>query len=212
MQPGDIVFSVAQGTDPLSTSVPRAFIRAGQYVKAKAFAEASPNVPVVHAAIAIDENRVIESVGSGIQVTDLSTETPPRVAIVFSCDDALLAEGAATAAAQFNRDVVGTDIKGSYSVWKAFLSLFRRSSYSPGLQARINESVSIGNSSFCSQFVANAYEVGNLYTDANLVPPPPPVFDIRPTATTPWDLASFCDGDGKFFFAGFWQDSAEVRL
>ncbi|AZD26983.1 MULTISPECIES: C40 family peptidase [Pseudomonas] len=212
MQPGDIVFSVAQVDDKLSTSIPRAFIRAGQWIKAKMFGDGSPNVPVVHAAIAISDTCVIESVGSGIQMTDLSSEAVKRSAMVYSCADDDLARAAVVAAEQFNGDVGSTQISGRYSVWNAALSVFKRTPFTPELQARINESVAIGNVSFCSQFVANSYEVGNLYNNANLLPPPPAVFDTRPTAMTPWDLASSCDSDGKFYFAGFWQDGIEVRL
>ncbi|WLI06946.1 MULTISPECIES: hypothetical protein [Pseudomonas] len=212
MQPGDIVFSVAQVDDKLSTSIPRAFIQAGQWLKAKIFGTGDPNVPVVHAAIAIDATHVVESVGGGIQVTDLTTEAVPRGAMVFTCKNAKLAGAAAYAADQFYGDVASKDISGRYSKWNAMLSIFKLSSYEPGLMARINESVSIGNAAFCSQFVANAYEVGSLYTSANLVPVPAPIFDTRATVMTPWELASSCDNDDNFYFAGFWQDNNEVRL
>lgn len=212
MNPGDIVFSVATVDDKLSTSIPRAFIRAGQWIKAKLFADDSPNVPVVHAAIAVSNTCVIESVGNGIQWTDLSTEPVKRAAMVYSCIDGELAYAASVAAEQFNSDASSAEISGRYSVWKAVLSTFKQTPFTSQLQARINESVAIGDISFCSQFVANTYEVGNLYNNANLIPTPASVFDTRPTAMTPWDLASFCDGDGKFYFAGFWQDGIEVRL
>jgi hypothetical protein len=212
MQPGDIVFSVAQVNDTVSTSIPRAFIRAGQWLKAKIFGTGDPNVPVVHAAIAVDATHVIESVGDGIQKTDLSTEVPPRGAMVFTCTNFRLAGAAAYAADQFLGDVATKDITGRYSKWNALLSIFKLSSYEPGLMSRINESVSISNAAFCSQFVANAYEVGNLYSNANLLPPPAPVFDVRPTVMTPWELASSCDNDEDFYFAGFWQDNTEERL
>ena len=212
MQPGDIVFSVAQVDDKVSTSIPRAFIRAGQWLKAKIFGTGDPNVPVVHAAIAVDATHVIESVGEGIQLTDLTTEVPPRGAMVFSCTEEDLANVAAYAAGQFLGDVATKDISGRYSKWNAMLSIFKVSAYEPGIMSRINESVSISNAAFCSQFVANAYEVGNLYSNANLLPVPAPIFDTRPTVMTPWELASSCDNDADFYFAGFWQDNVEVRL
>lgn len=211
MQPGDIVFSVAQVDDKLPTSIPRAFIRAGQWLKAKVFGTGDPNVPVVHAAIAVDATRVIESVGEGIQLTDLTTETPPRGAMVFTCTNRDLARGAVYAAEQFYNDVTSKDISGRYSKWNAALSIFSRSTYEPGIMSRINESVSIGDAAFCSQFVANTYEVGNLYSMANM-PLPAPIFDTRPTVMTPWELAVSCDNDKDFYFAGFWQDNIEVRL
>ncbi|SDV07725.1 hypothetical protein [Pseudomonas mucidolens] len=211
MQPGDIVFSVAQVDDKLSTSIPRAFIRAGQWLKAKIFGTGDPNVPVVHAAIAVDANRVIESVGDGIQLTDLTTETPPRGAMVFTCTKRDLARAAVYAAEQFYSDVASKDISGRYSKWNAALSIFSRSAYEPGIMSRINESVSIGDAAFCSQFVANTYEVGNLYRMANM-PLPAPIFVTRPTVMTPWELAVSCDNDKDFYFAGFWQDNTEVRL
>ncbi|OPA95910.1 hypothetical protein ALP39_200200 [Pseudomonas marginalis pv. marginalis] len=212
MQPGDIVFSVAQVDDKLSTSLPRAFIQAGQWLKAKIFGTGDPNVPVVHAAIAVDATYVIESVGEGIRLTNLSTEIPPRGAMVFSCIDPNLASAAAYAADQFLGDVATKDISGRYSKWNAMLSIFKLSAYEPGLMSRINESVSISNAAFCSQFVANAYEVGNLYANANLLPVPAPIFDTRPTVMTPWELAASCDNASDFYFAGFWQDNVEVRL
>ncbi|MBT2370905.1 hypothetical protein [Pseudomonas fluorescens] len=212
MQPGDIVFSVAQVDDNVPTSLPRAFIRAGQWLKAKIFGTGDPNVPVVHAAIAVDATHVIESVGDGIQLTDLTSETPPRGAMVFTCTEPDLANAAAYAAGQFYGDVVSKDISGRYSKWNAMLSIFKLSAYEPGIMSRINESVSISNAAFCSQFVANAYEVGNLYTNANLLPVPAPIFDTRPTVMTPWELASSCDNDEDFYFAGFWENNAEVRL
>lgn len=212
MQPGDIVFSVAQVDDKVSTSIPRAFIRAGQWLKAKIFGTGDPNVPVVHAAIAVDATHVIESVGEGIQLTDLTTEVPARGAMVFSCTQTDLANAAAYAAGQFLGDVATKDISGRYSKWNAMLSIFKVSAYEPGIMSRINESVSISNAAFCSQFVANAYEVGNLYSSANLLPVPAPIFDTRPTVMTPWELASSCDNATDFYFAGFWQDQNEVRL
>ena len=210
MKLGDIVFSVAQVDDKLSTSIPRAFIVAGQWIKAKIFGTGDPNVPVVHAAIAIDATHVVESVGSGIQVTDLTTEAVPRGAMVFSCEDTKLGWAAAYAADQFYGDVASKEITGRYSKWNALLSILKSSGYEPGLMSRINESVSIGNASFCSQFVANAYEVGNLYISGS--ESPPPIFTTRSTVMTPWELAASCDNATDFHFAGFWQDNVEVRL
>ena len=210
MKLGDIVFSVPQVDDKLSTSVPRVFIVAGQWLKAKIFGTDDPNVPVVHAAIAVDANRVVESVGGGIQITDLTSEAVPRGAMVFSCENARLGEAAAYAADQFYGDVVSKEIAGRYSKWNALLSIIKSSPYEPGLMPRINESVAIGNASFCSQFVANAYEVGNLYISGDDVPAP--IFSTRSTVMTPWELAASCDNATDFYFAGFWQDNVEVRL
>ena len=210
MKRGDIVFSVAQVDDKLSTSIPRAFIVAGEWLKAKIFGTGDPNVPVVHAAIAVDGTHVVESVDSGIQMTDLTTEAVPRGAMIFSCDEARLGWAAAYAAEQFYGDVVGKEIRGRYSRWNALLSILKSSPYEPGLMPRINESVSIGSASFCSQFVANAYEVGNLYISGSEVPPP--IFTTRSSVMTPWELAASCENAGDFYFAGFWQDNREVRF
>ncbi|MDR6679603.1 hypothetical protein [Pseudomonas oryzihabitans] len=212
MLPGDIVFTVAHQDDKIPTKVPRVFIRAGQWLKAKVFHSETPNLPIVHAAIAWDATHVIESVGAGIRLCDLSQEQPPRSAMVYSCTDQTLAAASAYAAQQFQQDTASGGIPGGYSTWKAMLSIFRRNVYGRMLPERLNESIGIGDSSFCSQFVANAYEVGNLYSNANLEPLPPPIFNIRPTLMTPWELAAICDNDGSFYFAGFWEDGQEVRL
>ncbi|WP_248752004.1 hypothetical protein [Pseudomonas sp. MWU15-20650] len=208
MQPGDIIFSVKQEED----SATRAFIRAGQLVKAKVFSQDTTHLNVVHPAIAVSDTLVIESVGEGLSLTDLSLEKPPRSAMVFSCVSSELGEAAALAAKQFYFDKVSGDIRGRYSVWNAMISAFRRWTSDTTLVERINESVAIGNGSFCSQFAANCYEVGNLYNEANLVPPPPAIFGNQPSAITPAELATFCDASAYFYFAGFWQDNVEVRL
>ncbi|NWE23834.1 hypothetical protein [Pseudomonas sp. P7548] len=208
MQPGDIIFSVKQDDD----SATRAFIKAGQLVKATVFSQDTCYLNVVHPAIAVSDTLVVESVGSGLTLTDLSLEKPPRSAMVFSCVNEALGEAAALAAKQFYFDKIGGDIRGRYSVWTAMISAFRRWSSDTNLVTRINESVDIGSSSFCSQFAANCYEVGNLYNAANLVPPPPAIFNQQPSAITPAELATFCDASSLFYFAGFWQDNVEVRL
>ncbi|AUH52941.1 hypothetical protein CXB49_20195 [Chromobacterium sp. ATCC 53434] len=214
MQPGDIVLSVATIQDDRGTKVPRVFIRAGQWLKCKIFNGAeAPRVPIVHAAIAVGGNTVIESVGSGIVATNLANENPPRSAIVYSARSPQLAEAAALAASQFYNDRESSGITGRYSVWKAFLSIFKNNNGGGELTRRINESVAIGDSSFCSQFVANCYEIGNLYSSANLTPPPAPVFALRPSAMTPYELAEFCDQAGSdFLFTAFWQDGVEHAL
>lgn len=208
MQPGDIIFSVKQDDD----SATRAFIKAGQLVKAKVFSEDTTYLNVVHPAIAVSDTMVIESVGSGLALTDLSLEKPPRSAMVFSCVDTELGEAATVAAKQFYFDKIGGDIRGRYSVWNAMISAFRRWTSDTSLVTRINESIDIGSGSFCSQFAANCYEVGNLYNEANLLPPPPAIFPNQPSAITPAELATFCDSSPHFYFAGFWQDNVEVRL
>ena len=81
MQHGDILFSVKQEDD----SATRAFIRAGQLVKPKVFSQDTTYLNVVHPAIAVSDTLVIESVGEGLSLTDLSIEKPPRSAMVFSC-------------------------------------------------------------------------------------------------------------------------------
>lgn len=207
MRPGDIVFTVAEENDDRATKFPRVLIKIGHWLKARMFSSGSPNVPVVHAAIAVDATHVVESVSGGIQLTDLTTD--PRSAMVYTCFDAGLARAAAEAARQFYDNVALQQARGGYSVWEAFLSVFRFNPYQSGLTARINESVAISDLSFCSQFVANAYEVGNLFYNANIVPPPESVFYTRPSAITPWDLAFFCDSDQLFCLSGFWQDSQE---
>ncbi|KAF2408777.1 hypothetical protein ACMSI6_10995 [Pseudomonas antarctica] len=208
MQPGDIIFSVKQEDD----SATRAFIRAGQLVKAKVFSQDTTYLNVVHPAIAVSDTLVIESVGEGLSLTDLSIEKPPRSAMVFSCVSRDMGEAAALAAKQFYFDKISGDIRGRYSVWNAMISAFRRWTSNTSLVERINESVAIGSSSFCSQFAANCYEVGNLYNSANLLPPPPAIFGNQPSAITPAELATFCDASAYFYFAGFWQDNVEVRL
>lgn len=208
MQPGDIIFSVKQDDD----SATRAFIKAGQLVKAKVFSQDTTYLNVVHPAIAVSDTLVIESVGDGLALTDLSLEKPPRSAMVFSCAITGLGEAAALAAKQFYFDKISGDIRGRYSVWTAMISAFRRWQAETSLTDRINESVAIGNSSFCSQFAANCYEVGNLYNNANLLPPPPTIFSSQPSAITPAELATLCDSSPSFYFAGFWQDNVEVRL
>lgn len=208
MQPGDIIFSVKQDDD----SATRAFIKAGQLVKATVFSQDTCYLNVVHPSIAVSDTLVVESVGSGLTLTDLSLEKPPRSAMVFSCVNEALGEAAALAAKQFYFDKIGGDIRGRYSVWTAMISAFRRWSSDTSLVTRINESVDIGSGSFCSQFAANCYEVGNLYNAANLVPPPSAIFNQQPSAITPAELATFCDASSLFYFAGFWQDNVEVRL
>ncbi|MFO2466030.1 hypothetical protein OOJ96_21940 [Pseudomonas sp. 15FMM2] len=208
MQPGDIIFSVKQEDD----SATRAFIRAGQLVKAKVFSQDTTYLNVVHPAIAVSDTMVIESVGSGLALTDLTLEKPPRAAMVFSCVSSDLGEAATVAAKQFYFDKLSSDINGRYSVWNAMISVFRRWDSDTSLLERINESVAIGDGSFCSQFAANCYEVGNLYNEANLVPPPPAIFNRQPSAITPAELATYCDSSPYFYFAGFWQDNVEVRL
>ena len=208
MQPGAIIFSVKQEDD----SATRAFIRAGQLVKAKVFSQDTTYLNVVHPAIAVSDTLVIESVGEGLSLTDLSIEKPPRSAMVFSCVSSELGEAAALAAKQFYFDKISGDIRGRYSVWNAMISAFRRWTSNTSLVERINESVAIGSGSFCSQFAANCYEVGNLYNSANLLPPPPAIFGNQPSAITPAELATFCDASAYFYFSGFWQDNVEVRL
>lgn len=208
MQVGDIIFSVKQEDD----SATRAFIRAGQYVKAKVFSQDSTHLNVVHPAIAVSDTLVIESIGEGLSLTDLSVENPPRSAMVFSCVFPDLAEAAAVAAKQFYFDKEAGHISGRYSVWSAMISAFKRWGSGSDLMDRINESISIGSSSFCSQFIANCYEVGNLYNNANLLPPPAAIFGNQPSAITPAELATFCDASEYFYFSGFWQDNVEVRL
>ncbi|MBM9485784.1 hypothetical protein JBE38_07665 [Pseudomonas sp. ICBG1301] len=208
MDVGDLIFSVKQEDD----STTRAFIKAGQLVKAKVFSQDTTYLNVVHPAIAVSKTMVIESVGSGLALTDVSLEKPPRTAMVFSCRDTELGFAAAVAAKQFYFDKLGGEIDGRYSMWNAMLSAFKAWESDTSLQDRINESVAIGSSSFCSQFAANAYEMGNLYNVANLVPPPPAIFNRRPSAITPAELATFCDASPLFYFAGFWEDGQEVRL
>jgi len=209
MPPGDIVLSIARNDDGRSTKVPRTFIRAGQWLKIKVFGgDASPTVPIVHAAIAIDDGKVIESVADGIKITDLTADDR-RSAVYYTCRDENLARAAAVAASQFYQDRAGADITGRYDVWKAILSVFKFSGGNRDLTQRINDSISIGDSAFCSQFVANCYEIGNLYGSANLTPPPPPVFPLRPSATTPYELAQSCENGGLFYFSGFWDEGQD---
>ncbi|MBP5073020.1 hypothetical protein HUS84_03180 [Pseudomonas chlororaphis] len=210
MQPGDLVFTVARDDDPLATSVPRTLIALGERLKAAFLSEDKPGLPIVHVALAINKNHVVESVGGGVELTNLVEDK--RNAMVFTCEDRYLADAAAYVAKQFFVDVSTGEINGEYSLWKAMLSTFRRSSYDQGLEARINASVDIGVASFCSEFVANAYEVGNLYTSANIIPPPPVVFFGRPETINPWELAVFCDSNRRFKFTGFWEKGKEVTL
>lgn len=214
MKPGDIVLSVATIDDERSTKLPRAFIRAGQWLKMKVFSNSgSPNVPIVHAAIAVGNNTVIESVGEGIVATNLTDERTPRSAVVYSCTTPELGLAAAFAASQFYNDRASNAITGEYSCLKAMCSIVRSGPGTPDLQQRIKDSVGIGSQSFCSQFVVNCYEVGLLFRSANLTPPPPPVFNQRPQAMTPYELAAFCDQqDNGFQFSGFWQDGAQSAL
>lgn len=212
MQPGDIVLTVARHDDPHYIKMPRAVIQAGQWIKSKMFKDDGTHVPIVHAAIAVDQDHVIESVGEGVVLTRLSTEKHKRSALIYSVRYEDLAAAAVLAANQFHFDSVGKSIEAHYSVWKAMLSIFKRTGGDPSLQARINESVSLSDGSFCSQFVANCFEVGNLYISANLQPPPARVFSIASSAITPWELATQCDVDSQFFFSGFWEDGVEVRL
>ncbi|AOK28081.1 MULTISPECIES: hypothetical protein [Burkholderia] len=211
MRPGDIVLSVARQDDPVGTKLPRVLIRAGQWLKASFFGKADPEVPIVHAAIAIGDDRVIESVGEGIVETNLNDD-PQRSALIYSCFGDRLAEAAVIAAQQFYDNGAVASIPARYSKWAAMLSIFRNSSYGADLSERINESVDIGSASFCSQFVANCYEVGNLYMSANLLPPPPPVFQLRPSAMTPYDLALQCESDGRFALTGFWDEGTQVNF
>ena len=208
MDVGDLIFSVKQEDD----STTRAFIKAGQLVKAKVFSQDTTYLNVVHPAIAVSKTMVIESVGTGLALTDVSLEKPPRTAMVFSCRDTELGFAAALAAKQFYFDKLGDEIDGSYSAWNAMLSAFKNWKANDTLQARINESIAIGSGSFCSQFAANAYEVGNLYNAANLVPPPQAIINRQPSTMTPAELATFCAASPRFFFAGFWEDGREVRL
>lgn len=214
MYPGDIVLSVATVNDEFSTKMPRVLIRAGQLLKMKMFNNAgSPEVPVVHAAIAVGGNIVIESVGEGIVATNLMDERPPRSALVYSCVRLDLSEAAAFAASQFYNDRSNNAIAGEYSCTKAMCSIVRSGAGNGNLQQRIQDSINIGSKSFCSQFVVNCYEIGLLYSSANITPPPPPVFNQRAQAMTPYELAAFCDGlNSGFRLSGFWEDGNQVTL
>ncbi|WP_255989918.1 hypothetical protein [Chitinolyticbacter albus] len=214
MNVGDIVFSVATINDERSTKLPRVFIRAGQWLKMKVFSGGeAPRVPIVHAAIAVGNNTVIESVGDGIVATNLADERPPRSGLIFTPTNTALGDAAAFAASQFFNDRENSNICGEYSCTKAMLSVIRSGPGGNDLIQRINDSVAIGHQSFCSQFVVNCYEIGNLYISANLNPPPPSIFNQRPAAMTPYELAEFCDSLGSGFrFAGFWQDGVQCQL
>ena len=214
MYPGDIVLSVATVNDEFSTKMPRVFIRAGQWLKMKMFNNAgSPEVPIVHAAIAVGGNTVIESVGEGIVATNLMDERPPRSALVYSCTTPDLSMAAAFAASQFYNDRASNAITGEYSCTKAMCSIVRSGRGNGSLQQRIQDSISIGSQSFCSQFVVNCYEIGLLFNSANLTPPPQPVFNQRSQAMTPYELAAFCDRlDNGFRLSGFWEEGRQVTL
>jgi len=205
MRAGDIVFSVANIHDDFATRIPRVFIRAGQWIKSRIFHEREPLLPIVHAAIAVDAEFVIESVGNGIVMTRLADDGQ-RAALVYTHQDPELARASALAARQFLDDRAGGSIRGRYDMWNAMLSIFRVSNSDANLMGRINESVEIGSNAFCSQFVANAYEVGNLYRYANLAPPPRAIFPFKPSALTPYDLAIACESDPQFMLSGFWED------
>ncbi|WIE50853.1 hypothetical protein [Pseudomonas sp. GM17] len=210
MQPGDLVFTVARDDDPLATSVPRKLIGLGQRLKAAFLSEDKPGAPIVHVALAINNNHVVESVGGGVALTNLVEDK--RNAMVFTCKDRSLADAAAYVAKQFFVDASTGEINGEYSLLKAMRSTSESSSYDPGLEARINASVDIGAASFCSEFVANAYEVGNLYTSAIIIPPPPVVFFAHPKTLNPWQLADFCESNQRFSCTGFWEQGEEVTF
>jgi len=211
MQVGDIVLSVATLQDDSGTKLPRTLIRVGQWLKEKWLGSSGgKGLPVVHAAIAVGNNIVIESVGAGILATDLTQEKPPRSAVIYASDKPWLGINAATIASQFYADREANSIVGKYSLKKAMASIISAGKGSNDLMQRITESVSIGDTSFCSQFVVNCYEAGNLSARDNLNTPPPRIFNQKPSAMTPDELWKFCEGPKNGFkFAGFWQDGVQ---
>jgi hypothetical protein len=184
MQKGDIILSINAGT--LTHKV----ITTGQKLK---FGTANDCVNIVHAAIAISNVAVFESVGQGIVLTaDITAPTDNRTALVYRCSNNELAGVAATLAGEYYNNKTAGIVRGDYSKWQAAMSIVKKG-ITASLQQRIDTSVAISDASFCSQFVANAYEAANLVLSTLPdVSHQPRIFTTVPGAMTPCNLALEC--------------------
>ncbi|QLG90591.1 hypothetical protein HZF02_00905 [Pseudomonas yamanorum] len=211
MQPGDILFTVPESDDPFYVKLPRATILFAASLKAAFLPENTIEIPIVHAAIAVSETEVIESVKGGLEKNDLTLDT--RSAIIFSPYEPWLASSSVFVAERFYKDFKDKKITADYSVWKAFMSTFKFGAYDQKLEARIDASIDVGIATFCSEFVANAFEVGKLYSSANLDALPPPVFPRKSAGIQPFEMATYCATKGNnFFLSGLRSIDGEVSF
>lgn len=138
LEPGDILIKQFYAKDVVSH-----VIQAGQAV-----AQGSRNANYVHAAIAVDEDYIVESQGEGVVKNKLRDNLKHGYKYkVFRFDD----EGQAQRAAEWAEQQLQR--KPAYSIGKAFKSLFKRS----GPKAEDEVGLLGEKTLFCSELTTECY-------------------------------------------------------